>query len=1253
MKWLKGSLIGLAALVIVVAVLLTWLLNAQSGARWIASTASNAMGAKLEIGTVDGTIAGPLTLRDVRYVDPAAGLDVNIEAVSLDLALRELMRMTVRVRDADVSSVRVLLSESTQTTEPAPASEPFTLEPPIDVIVDRFAARDVVVRNAEAPLLEITRAAFAGHWTSADLAVKQLEVQSPQGEVEFTGRVAQGDVYVGEGRGEFRWRVGERTFAGDLTTTAEAEDVVLRLELDQPIDARLDAFLKQADRWPWRFTLEAPRFDPRENLMPGSSIESLAASLSGSGFLDQGVLQGRVVLNGEPLTIETLRFTREPERFAFDAALRVAESEGALVAKGAVQTLEDGWRADVDANWNDVVVPAVWAGQELHTKGQIAFRGNPQKYKADGAVSIGPPQRVADIRFDVNGSTDVVQLSQLDLVQPGGQLAARGELKLKPRIAWSLDATARGFDPGAFAAAWRGNLNFELASTGRIAEEGPSASVRLSDLSGRLRGRRVEGAADLSLRPPLLVAGTMRLSSGASVVRFDGKPGDQIDATLVVDVESLNDWIPEGGGELGAKFDIVGRWPELSIDGRARGRELNAFDARVAALAVDANVDNPLDPKGEVQIDLKQLTAAGFEFTSVEANAAGDQSAHRVTLNATGSPLALELAVEGARTKSGWSGAIEQLVFDVEDAARLALREPVQVTVADGAFDASRACLADEPIVLCAEGAMQKNGALRVRYSLQDVPLSLANAISTGENPLQFAGALQGRGNIERSAAGELSGEALIESRAGGVSRHVAEIDGEASDPQTLFTWNDLRLAANLAGEDARGTLSARLLEKGSLNGELSVRGLGAARSPLSGRVTAQLPDLAPFAVFAPQVANLAGRAEAALTFAGTVQKPVIEGDVAVRELAADVPAVGLHLQNGELIARPAASGDIALEGRIESGEGRMEFAGALNPSGFVEVNIGGNQFLAADIPAARVIVTPDLKFVRDAGRMALSGEVVIPEAAINLQKLPRGGDQARAASSDVVVIDEKTQDEVVEEAPLYADVTIILGEEVELTGFGLQAKLDGRLDVKEEPGEPTVGSGQVRVAGRYKAYGQDLTIREGRLLYANTPLNDPRLNIEATRQVEDVVAGLRVRGSATNPELTVFSDPPMTQANALSYLVAGKPLDDIGADDGEGDALQAATRSLGTAAGGLLAKNLGRRLGVDELAVKDDEMIGGSALTIGQYLSPRLYLSYGVGIFEPGEVVTLRYKLSDDLDVKAQTGPEDTRAGIEYRIER
>jgi translocation and assembly module TamB len=190
-------------------------------------------------------------------------------------------------------------------------------------------------------------------------------------------------------------------------------------------------------------------------------------------------------------------------------------------------------------------------------------------------------------------------------------------------------------------------------------------------------------------------------------------------------------------------------------------------------------------------------------------------------------------------------------------------------------------------------------------------------------------------------------------------------------------------------------------------------------------------------------------------------------------------------------------------------------------------------------------------------------------------------------------------------------------------------------------------------VTGKYKAYGQDLTIEQGRLLYAGQAISDPQVNLTATRTLDkyDVTAKLVVTGSAQKPILEVTSDPPAPQTQALSYLVAGKPLNEVGS--GEGDMVQSAARSLGGAAGNLLAKGLGKRLGIDEIGIEDTPEAGGSAFTVGQYLSPRLYLSYGVGLFEPGQVVTLRYRISRKVNLEAVQGTLSQKAGINYRVEK
>ena len=136
--------------------------------------------------------------------------------------------------------------------------------------------------------------------------------------------------------------------------------------------------------------------------------------------------------------------------------------------------------------------------------------------------------------------------------------------------------------------------------------------------------------------------------------------------------------------------------------------------------------------------------------------------------------------------------------------------------------------------------------------------------------------------------------------------------------------------------------------------------------------------------------------------------------------------------------------------------------------------------------------------------------------------------------------------------------------------------------------------------------------------------MDNPGLNIRAVRKLnpnstidDGQKVGLNVSGTAQRPVLTVFSNPVMEQSDALSYLITGKPLSEV--KGGEGSMVNSAAQALGSAGGDLLAKRIGSRLGVDDIGVSSSDALGGgSAFTVGKYLSPRLYLSYGVGLFEP-----------------------------------
>lgn len=944
-------------------------------------------------------------------------------------------------------------------------------------------------------------------------------------------------------------------------------------------------------------------------------------------------------------------------------SLLPGDIEGSLSVTGRVTPQGDTLRGVLDARWKDVVVPERLAGRVLETQGELHFRGTPELYRVAGDVSIGPPGDPTQVAVQLQGTPRHATLRNLTLQQRAGRLALQGLVDFEPEIAWNLHAQADDFNPGALLAGWDGKVDLEFLTRGQLAQAGPRGNLDLRKLAGTLRGRPIAGQGKLDFAAPALLAGDLSVSSGKSRIAVRGKHQSRIDATVDLAVASLNDWVPDTTGSLAGRFTVRGVWPKLTIDGTADGKRIGLAPAqgensstRVREVHVVAKVDTPLDPSGRVEISAHGIDVAGFHFKNARITGSGNQAKHRATFEAHGDRLDASLAAAGGLTKTGWSGELSQLKLAAPEMPSLALRAPAKVVYDAGAFGISESCFTSDENSLCLSANLQQSGALDASYRIEHLSLALANALAPEAMPGQLRGELSGAGKVRRAPDGQWFGEARIESPAARLVLLDEEAGETALGQHTFLLYENLVLEANLEGNRAEAHVNAALDHGGRVAGRFNLGNLTAQAPTLRGEVTAAMPSLAPFAAFVPTVANLDGAVDAKIQIAGTVTAPEFTGNVDATKLQVDLGQLGIELREGEARAEAARGGGFRLAGHVKSGKGQLEFKGSMSERGAVEVRIGGQDFLAADIPAAKVIVTPDLALTGDPKGYLLKGDVTIPLADINLQKLPQ--DEAPGVSPDVVVVrDGKVVESAAKESalPLTAAVNVKLGDKIAITGYGLDAAVTGQLLVRESPGSPTTGSGQLTVSGKYKAYGQDLTIKDGRLLFAGTPLDNPRLSITAMREIDDHLStGLRIAGSAQRPVITVISDPNVGEADALSYLVTGRSLNEVGSASGSSqDALASATQSLEGAAGGLVAKRIGQRLGLDEAGVEENEMIGGSALTVGEYLSPRLYLSYGVGLFEPGEVIALRYKLSKDVGVKVQRGTEETRAGVEYRIEK
>jgi translocation and assembly module TamB len=97
---------------------------------------------------------------------------------------------------------------------------------------------------------------------------------------------------------------------------------------------------------------------------------------------------------------------------------------------------------------------------------------------------------------------------------------------------------------------------------------------------------------------------------------------------------------------------------------------------------------------------------------------------------------------------------------------------------------------------------------------------------------------------------------------------------------------------------------------------------------------------------------------------------------------------------------------------------------------------------------------------------------------------------------------------------------------------------------------------------------------------------------------------------------------------------------------------VSAASSAL-SAGAGLLASQLGAKIGLDDAGVLESRTMGGSVFGVGKYLSPKLYVSYGVSMIGSGSVVTLKYLLRKGFNAEVESSTIETRGSINWRKEK
>ena len=1298
MKHRKLAILGVALALLAGAC--AWLVGSTAGLRFLAARALPHLPVSLAPGDIEGRLVGPLSLGPLQLAAP--GLGGSVERVTLDWRPMAMLRGELHVLDLQIVRPRLELRAMAAPASAAPQDgAPPSL--PLKVLLERLEVVDGRLAADDAVLVDELHLELAGRAAGRSLVLDRLSLRSSRGTV--VGHARAGLAPHAPWDVDLAWRasIEEHEVAGHTRISGQLERLAVDQQLTAPLVARLAGVLENLPDAPaWNFELESEPLAPQAGPWP-PFLDGLAARLqltgtmadtmlSGSfelpalaagtmaldaqgGWRDEAAVLQRLALtlpdgaavaaSGRAVPGETLaaEFSLEGERLRWPVG--AAEPEISLPRLAVQGTgAGDEWQLKADAHAvraglpaADLVAELLWSGTTLEVQrldvnssgGELYARIAGLLETADGRLDYRlstdarvelPGYPAASGRLSARGDASGADIRELDVrildgrVEGGGRIAWAGERQADFNLRFA------GIDPASLAPDWPGRLAGALTLTG-LPESAGGLEVALRGLQGELKSLPVAGDARLNYRATEQVLHGLSLTLGGASLEARGRIDDSsvaLDAALVAPaLDALHD---EAAGSLDASVRLAGsrELPEIRLEADGAGLRWQATEIR--ALRIDATVDMSGEQASRIRAAAEGLKFAPGPEAAVSLAADGTPADHEAQLDYQRgrAEQGVRLALAGGIAGQGWAGRLEALALAVAGEEIWALQAPAELAAARGTARLSRACMDGTLGSACLDAGWTQAGPWRGRASLARLDLEpLSEWLGNG---LLARGVVSGE--LEVTADDE-----AFRGLSGGLALTAGDLRAAGGDDDLLLAWQEGRL--ELAGDTdaARAELDLVLAGEDRITGRMAV-GWNAADPALDGRVEARLERLDIITELVPDLAELRGSASAEAVLAGTLRAPVVSGRFEWLDGTAEIPALGLAPHDIRVQAALAES-TLSFTAAGRSGDGGFQLDGRFDLAAETvegRATLQGDDLLLANLPEARITASPDLRLRYTGRNLNISGEVKIPAARIT----GVGGPSAVTTSPDEVIVGPRARPED-EGLDVASRVRVTVGPDVQVQAAGLRGRVEGSILTVTQPRQLPWGRGELRVVdGTFGAFGQRLEIETGRLIYSGGPLENPGLDIRAVRRVDTVTAGALVRGTLRQPELSLYSDPPMPRANVLSYLTLGKNLDELQA--GEQQTVNQAANSLALSGGGLIAQDLGRRLGFDDVAVTADDRTGGASVVISKYLGGGLYVSYGLGLFDTVNTLRLRYQLNQRLSVEATSG-EASAADLIYTFER
>ena len=977
---------------------------------------------------------------------------------------------------------------------------------------------------------------------------------------------------------------------------------------------------------------------------------------------------------------------------------------GAVDAKGVIDLRKNiGW--NIDGRFDQFNLGYFLPNNPAIITGDLKTSGEWQNAPKNSKNTAGTLQRFAvnfngildaeqlpagKLNIEASGDSQLIRINRFRHVGAAGSIDASGTVDVRQGVAWDINAVMDRFNIGYFLKDTPSLITGTIDTDGRWSDTQQIVNIKQVNLNGMLKGQQLSAKGSLSAKMRLpkdlasyfkqlqtqdaqaqykqvnalidsLNANNLVLRWGDNYVTANGNAKQLQTKINITSLDQLSNQLAgkvTGGATLSQPAGQA--LPTIYIDLVGERLALPGFILRQGR--VRGKLVNLANSPSQLIVTAEGLDAAGQSFDSVKASFNGTEKSHVVDLNVANKQLDVGARLKGGfdRDRLSWSGVIgkgriksKYATLNQLQPAQLIVNLPynqggenrdLKVQLAAHCWQATdqtgKLCLREKLVASPDQG--------EVNVALQNLDTSLFSVFLPED--IDWNGKINGKAIVGWQRGRPPTINTTLYSDNGKIGLVQ---DGESTSMTLPYKRVSLIALSVPEGIKLRTDINTGRGARGYA--EVVVDPYKDPK-PISGALVLNELDLAIFKPFFPGMRVLRGNVTMAGGLGGTLTKPQFYGDVKLSDGRIAMLDLPVNLSKVNVAAKIRGT-QATIDGTFNSGTGEGELSGTVNWQQKLQakLSIVGEGLVITQPPLLVAEIDPDIDIiVRPGDRYVdIKGAISVPSATI---RPPEASEDIITQTEDAVVLDRRligNIDEVLAISKpwsINADIGVDLGDDINFRGFGAVIPLAGAINVTQNGTGIMRARGVVQVSRRtnINAFGQSLELNYGQVRF-NGDVMKPSLSIEAAKTINGKTVGLRVQGTTESPNIIVFNNAGLTQQQAMNALVTGRidnksatQISEQGFKSQVTNNLAAAGLSFGLSGTRSLTNQIGQAFGLQSLTVDASGSSEDTNVNVTGYVTPDLYIRYGVGVFNAQNSLSVRYQLTRRIYVEASSAAEN-----------